>query len=114
MTARVFPVAYASDVGAVASFWKLIGYRRPVRRPLDGEPGYVALTRDGAGELAVAHERWAADRYGLSPRCSPRRELYIDDREAMLARLTEAKVTVFQRPNRHSAPDPQPSRRKSK
>jgi hypothetical protein len=113
MTARVFPVAYASDVEAVASFWELVGFRRHVPPPPDGEPGSVAVTRAGGGELAVTHERRAGDRYGLSPRRGARCELYIGDREAVLARLIEAKLTVFQRPNHHPAPDPQPSRRKS-
>jgi lactoylglutathione lyase len=97
MALRAFPVSYASDVEAVASFWELLGFRHHVQLPLEGEPGYVGLTRDGAGELAVTHKQWAADRYGLSPRGGPRFEMYVyvEDLEAMLARLTEAKVTVL-------------------
>ncbi len=97
MALRAFPVAYASDVDAVASFWELLGFRRHVQLPPEGAPGYVGLTRDGAGELAVTHEQWPADRYGLSPGTGPRFEMYIyvDDLEAMLARLTEANVTVL-------------------
>jgi hypothetical protein len=41
MTARVFPVAYASEVEAVASCEELVGCRRQVQFPPDGEPGYV-------------------------------------------------------------------------
>jgi lactoylglutathione lyase len=97
VTLRAFPVAYASDVEAVASFWELLGFRRHVQLPPDGEPGYVGLTRDGGGELAVTHERWAADRYGLSPGSGPRFEMYVyvHDLGAMVAGLTEAQVTVL-------------------
>ena len=90
-------MAYASDVEALASFWERLGFRRHVQLPPEGEPGYVGLTRDGPGELAVTHEQWAADRYGLSTGSGPRFEMYVyvDDLEAMLAWLTEAKVTVL-------------------
>jgi lactoylglutathione lyase len=91
------PDRRASDVEAVASFWELLGFRRHVQLPPEGQPGYVGLTRDGLGELAVTHEQWAADRYGLSPGGGPRFEMYVyvDDLEAMLGRLTGAKVTVL-------------------
>ena len=97
MALRAFPVAYTSDVEAVASFWQLLGFRRHVQFPPEGEPGYVGLTRDGAGELAVTHQQWAVDRYGLSPSSGPRFEMYVyvDDLGAMLARLTQAKVRVL-------------------
>src|SRR5438309_7892439 len=97
MALRAFPVAFVSDVEAVASFWELLGFRRHVQLPPEGEPGYVGLTRDGAGELAVTHERWPADRYGLSPGPGPRFEMYVylDDLDAMLARLIEAGVPVL-------------------
>jgi lactoylglutathione lyase len=97
MTLRAFPVAYASDVEAVASFWELLGFRRHVQLPPEGEPGYVGLTRDGAGELAVTHQRWAADRYGLSPGSGPRFEMYVylDDLDATLAQLIEANVPIL-------------------
>jgi len=62
MALRAFPVIYASDVAAVASFWALLGFRRHVQLPPDGEPGYIGLRRDGDAELAVTHEQWAADR----------------------------------------------------
>jgi lactoylglutathione lyase len=94
--ARV-PGGYASNVEAVASFWELLGFRRHVQLPPEGEPGYVGPTRDGSGELAVTHEQWAADRYGLSPGSGPRFEMYVyvDDLEATLAGLTKAKVAVL-------------------
>jgi hypothetical protein len=43
MTLRAFPVTYAADVEAVASFWELLGFRRHVQLPPEGEPGYVGL-----------------------------------------------------------------------
>jgi lactoylglutathione lyase len=97
MVLRAFPVTYASDVDRVASFWELLGFRRHVQLPPDGEPGYIGLARDGGGELAVTHQQWAADRYGLSPGSGPRFEMYIyvDDLEATIARVIEAEVTVL-------------------
>jgi lactoylglutathione lyase len=97
MALRAFPVTYASDVEAVALFWELLGFRRHVQLPPEGEPGYVGLTREGAGELAVTHETWASERYGLSRGSGPRFEMYVyvDDLEATLARLTDAQVTIL-------------------
>ena len=97
MTLRAFPVVYASDVEAVASFWEVLGFRRHVQLPPEGEPGYVGLTREGAGELAVTREQWAFDRYRLSPGSGPRFEMYVyvDDLEAMLARLIDANMMVL-------------------
>lgn len=96
---RAFPVTYASDVDAVASFWELLGFRRHVQLPPEGVPGYVGLTRDQAGELAVTDQRWALDRYGLSPGTGPRFEMYVyvDDLDEMIERLTEANVTLLRR-----------------
>ena len=70
----------------------LLGFRRHVQIPPEGEQGYIGLTRDGAGELAVTHKQWAADRYGLARGTGPRFEMYVyvDDLEGMLARLTHA------------------------
>jgi lactoylglutathione lyase len=97
MTLRAFAVTYASDVEAVASFWELLGFRRHVQLPPEGDPGYVGLIRSGGGELAVTHEQWAVDRYGLSPGSGPRFEMYVyvEDLEAMLFRLTGANVVVL-------------------
>lgn len=97
MTLRAFPVTYASDVEATASFWELLGFRRHFQLPPEGEPGYVGLIRDGGGELAVTHQQWVSDRYGLSPGSGPRFEMYVyvEDLEATLVRLTEAGVTTL-------------------
>jgi lactoylglutathione lyase len=97
MALRAFPVAYASDVEAAARFWELLGFRRHVQLPPDGDPGYIGLTRDGAGELAVTHAQWAADRYGLSPGTGPRFEMYVyvEDLEATLSRVVESDVAVL-------------------
>jgi len=97
MTLRAFPVAYASDVEAVAAFWELLGFRRHVQLPPEGEPGYIGLSRNGTGELAVTHEAWAVDRYGLLPGSGPRFEMYVyvDDLDATVGRLIEANVKVL-------------------
>ena len=94
---RAFPVVYASDVEASASFWELLGFRRHVQLPPDGKPGYIGLTRDSIGELAITHEQWAADRYGLQRGSGPRFEMYIyvEDLDAVLARLSEEKVMIL-------------------
>jgi lactoylglutathione lyase len=90
-------VAYVSDVESAARFWELLGFRRHVQLPADGDPGYVGLTRDGAGELAVTDARWAADRYGFSLGDWPRFEMYVyvEDLDATLARVVEANVEVL-------------------
>jgi len=97
MTLRAFPVTYAANVEAVASFWELLGFRRHVQLPPEGEPGYIGLARDSGGELAVTHQQWAADRYGLSPGNGPRFEMYVyvEDLDATLAELASAQVTVL-------------------
>jgi lactoylglutathione lyase len=97
MTLRTFPVTYAADVEAVASFWELLGFRRHVQLPPEGEPGYVGLARNGGGELAVTHRQWALDRYGLAPGSGPRFEMYVyvDDLDATIAELVKADVTVL-------------------
>jgi len=97
MALRAFPVAYASNVDAAASFWELLGFRRHVQLPPDGEPGYVGLTRDGASELAVTHAQWAADRYGLGFGGGARFEMYVyvDELETTLATLTSAGVAIL-------------------
>lgn len=100
MAMRAFPVAYASDVEALASFWELLGFRRHVQLPPEGEPGYVGLSRGDVGELAITHKQWAVDRYGLSLGSGPRFEMYVyvENLEEMLARLSEANVRVLRGP----------------
>ena len=65
--------------------------------PPNGDAGYVGLTREGGGELAVTDARWAADRYGLSLGNGPRFEMYVyvEDLDATLARVVEASVEVL-------------------
>ncbi len=97
MALRAFPVVYAAQVEAVASFWELLGFRRHVQLPAAGEAGYVGLIRDDGGELAVTHEQWAADRYGLTRGTGPRFEMYVyvADLEEALARLVDKQVRVL-------------------
>ena len=97
MPLRSFPVTYASDVEAAASFWELLGFRRHVQLPTEGEVGYVGLLRDDGGELAVTHHQWAADRYGLAPGEGPRFEMYVyvEDLDATMERLAQAGVRTL-------------------
>jgi lactoylglutathione lyase len=98
---RAFPVVYASDVAGAARFWELLGFRRHVQLPANGEPGYVGLRTDGPGvELAVTNGQWAADRYGLSMGDGPRFEMYIyvADLDGMLQQLAGADVPILREP----------------
>jgi lactoylglutathione lyase len=97
MALRAFPVTYATDVEAIASFWELLGFRRHFQPPLEGVPGYVGLVRDAGGELAVTHQQWASDRYGLSLGSGARFEMYVyvEDLDATVAELAGAQVTIL-------------------
>jgi lactoylglutathione lyase len=97
MALRAFPVTYATDVEAIASFWELLGFRRHFQLPLEGVPGYVGLVRDAGGELAVTHQQWASDRYGLSLGSGARFEMYVyvEDLDATVAELAGAQVTIL-------------------
>jgi lactoylglutathione lyase len=98
---RAFPIVYASDVERAAQFWELLGFRRHVQLPADGEPGYVGLRRGAAGpEMAISNGQWATDRYGLSMGDGPRFEMYIyvADLDGMLSQLAEAAVPILRRP----------------
>ena len=94
MTLRAFPVVYASDVEAVASFWELLGFRRHVQLPPEGDPGYVGLTRENKGELGSPISNGPSIATGclLAPALAFEMYVYVDDLEAMLARLIEANV----------------------
>ena len=98
---RAFPIVYASDVERAAGFWELIGFRRHVQLPPDGEPGYIGLRRGAQGpELAISNGQWATDRYGMSIGDGPRFEMYIyvADLDAMLSQLAEAAVEILREP----------------
>jgi lactoylglutathione lyase len=101
MSLRAFPIVYASDVERAARFWELLGFRRHVQLPADGEPGYVGLRRgDPGAELAVSNGQWATERYGLSMGDGPRFEMYVyvTDLDGMLERLAGAAVPVLREP----------------
>ena len=97
---RAFPVIYALNVDAEAAFWELLGFRRHVSLPPEGEPGYVGLRLDGGPELAVTHAQWAVDRYGLEFGQGARFEMYVyvEDLDQTIGRLREAGVTVLREP----------------
>ncbi len=97
MISRAFPVTYSSDVERAAAFWELLGFERFYELPgPDGGLGYVGL-RSGASELAVTHNSWARERYGLEPGEGPRFEMYVyvDDLDAMVERLRGQGVQVL-------------------
>jgi lactoylglutathione lyase len=74
---------------------------RHFQLPADGEPGYVGLrTEDSTAELAVTHEGWARDRYGLQSGEGPRFEMYVyvSDLERTLSDLTSAGAVVLREP----------------
>jgi lactoylglutathione lyase len=101
MDLRAFPIVYASDVERAAQFWELLGFRRHVQLPEDGEPGYVGLRRGAPGaELAISNGQWATDRYGLSMGDGPRFEMYVyvADLDGMLGQLADAAVPILREP----------------
>lgn len=101
MISRAFPIVYASDVEGEARFWELLGFRRHVQLPPDGEPGYIGLGSDSPGaELAVTNAEWATDRYGMSMGDGPRFEMYIyvADLDGTVRQLAEADVPVLREP----------------
>jgi lactoylglutathione lyase len=98
---RAFPIVYASDVERAARFWELLGFRRRVQLPAEGEPGYIGLRRDGSGpEVAVSNAEWATARYGVSIGEGPRFEMYVyvGDLDGVLRRLADAEVRVLRDP----------------
>ena len=98
---RAFPIVYASDVEQAARFWELLGFRRHVQLPAEGEPGYIGLRSDAPGaELAISNAQWATSRYGMSMGDGPRFEMYIyvADLEGMVRQLADADVPVLREP----------------
>lgn len=100
MSLRAFPVVYTQDVEAEARFWERLGFQRHFQLPAEGEPGYIGLSQDGSGELAITQAQWASDRYGLSFGDGTRFEMYVyvDDLAAAFAQLVEAGATVLREP----------------
>jgi lactoylglutathione lyase len=101
MDLRAFPIVYASDVDRAAQFWELLGFRRHVQLPPDGEPGYIGLRRgDPGAELAISNGEWATARYGLSMGDGPRFEMYVylADLDGTLGRLADAAVPILREP----------------
>jgi lactoylglutathione lyase len=97
MDLRAFPIVYASDVERAARFWELLGFRRHVQLPADGEPGYVGLRHGAPGaELAISNGQWD----GLSMGDGPRFEMYVyvADLDGMLSRLADAAVPILREP----------------
>lgn len=101
MGLRVFPVVYATDVEREAQFWERLGFQRHVELPGEDGPGYVGLRRhESDAELAVTHEQWAVERYGLSVGAGPRFEMYVyvADLDGLVSRLEDAAVPILRAP----------------
>jgi lactoylglutathione lyase len=97
---RAFPVIYAKEVGAVAAFYRRLGFEEHFRLPQpDGTPGFVGLRRDQA-ELGVTTEASPRALAGVEPGPGPRHELfvYVEDVDATVAALREAGATVVREP----------------
>jgi lactoylglutathione lyase len=97
---RAFPVIYAKDVDAVASFYARLGFEEQARLPQeDGTPGFVGLRRDQA-ELAVVTEASPRMLAGVEPGPGPRHELfvYVEDVDATVTTLRDAGVRVVRDP----------------
>lgn len=96
MADRSFPVVYATDVDATATFYERLGFERHVQLPPEGEPGYVGLRRPG-GELAIVDAQWPADRFGRSLGDGPRGEMfvYVDGVDEALRTLGDHGVATL-------------------
>jgi lactoylglutathione lyase len=97
---RAFPVIYAKDVEAVASFYARLGFEEHFRLPQeDGTPGFVGLRRDQA-ELGVVTEASPRILAGVEPGPGPRHELfvYVEDVDATVAALRDAGARVVREP----------------
>jgi lactoylglutathione lyase len=92
---------YTTQVERAAQFWELLGFRRHVQLPPEGEPGYIGLRSDASSaELALTHADWAKDRYGLSMGDGPRCEMYVyvADLDATVRQLADAEVSILREP----------------
>jgi lactoylglutathione lyase len=100
VTLRAFPVLYAKDVEAVASFYARLGFEERFRMPgQDGSAGFIGLQRDSA-ELAVTTEESPRLLAGVEPGQGPRHELfvYVEDVDGMVAALRDADTEVVREP----------------
>jgi lactoylglutathione lyase len=100
MALRAFPVIYAKDVEALASFYLRLGFEEQSRVPSpDGTPGFIGLCRDDA-ELALTTEESPRVLAGVEPGSGPRHELfvYVSDLEAAVAELVEGGGEVLREP----------------
>ena len=97
---RSFLIVYATSVVKTAAFYGLLGFDETFRLPEDGEPGYVAMVREGS-ELAVVDTTWPRDRYGLEVGTQPRFELYVyvDDVRVIFTALKAVGVKVIAEPD---------------
>jgi lactoylglutathione lyase len=97
---RAFPVIYARDVEAVATFYTRLGFREGFRMAAeDGSAGFIRLERHGV-ELGVTTEESPRVLAGVQPGPGPRHELfvYVADVDATVATLDRDGGSVVREP----------------
>jgi lactoylglutathione lyase len=101
MGLRAFPVLYANNVEAVATFYVGLGFEEHFRLPAqDGSAGYIGLRRPGGAELAVTTEDSPRTLVGIEPGEGPRHELfvYVDDVDRVVSELRVAGGRILRAP----------------
>ena len=90
-----FPILYSQAVERTAEFYKLLGFAETYRFPASGEPGYVALARDGAAlGIGMPPPHLAGAVGGISGELC----VYVPDVDATVAELRSRGVPVTQVP----------------
>ena len=99
MANRAFPILYARDVEATATFYEALDFTRHFQLPDEGPAGYVGLRRD-ASEMAIVAEQWPNDRYGIPRGTGPTSEMfvYVHDADVTFAELQRRGATVIHAP----------------
>jgi len=73
---RAFPVVFARSVEATSAFYESLGFDRHFRLPVEGEPGYVGLRRDGH-EIAIVTHDWPMQQYSAAVGDGVRFEMFV-------------------------------------
>lgn len=99
MAERAFPVVFATDVTATATFYEGLGFTRHFQLPEEGEPGYVGLSR-GTYELAVVAAEWPEQQYQRSVADGVRFEMfvYVDAVDDTVETLRAAGTPIMREP----------------
>lgn len=99
MAERAFPVVFATDVTATATFYENLGFTRHFQLPAEGEPGYVGLRR-GRYEMAVVAAEWPEQQYQRPVADGVRFEMfvYVDALDATVDALRAAGTPILREP----------------